>query len=557
MIKKQSKIYFTSRIKNKHNFYFKYVTFSWKNIFRDNNYEEPKLEVNVALKEDVFDKNKILEEDSKKFRYDYVSTSDDYINNSTLEQLIMILKSLVRSKNTNFNTWYLVINKFNEFLCNHEVSKADVIQFLEILNFFQPKILEKKSVKSDLTDVHSKVAFSKKHEEEYFYLSRPRDPLLQFALFLKKNMKPRLILDMLKDSYTEEKSSSKFENRENIDEGLDDLLGIYDVLFRNIEMKILDDIRNGRASYDYSDCIKIIQSFSRASEGTNLLYEVLMRKIAKHADKYSLEEVEIIINYMPHDLFNNPEGRESEIEYLERNVDSEADKQKFVENGRTEEITNFYKIIFDKLTTNLQFINDDKFITILQGILKIKFIDGEIVSSFLNNFDFRINKDEKPKKFFFDFLQLLAYFFKLEENKELLKLLNMEILYSSVFNPCIKKYLNSFEFKEIATLFWIFFHLEILTVDKIKIFEQVISESLKAYINDPKEKIDSMGYETPNRYYDNYGIDPYDLQAINFFISSVPESSKQFDKLNKLIKSSLKLMEMENTHPISRKWFHF
>jgi hypothetical protein len=63
-----------------------------------------------------------------------------------------------------------------------------------------------------------------------------------------------------------------------------------------------------------------------------------------------------------------------------------------------------------------------------------------------------------------------------------------------------------------------------------------------------------MGYETTNRYYNNYGIEPYDLEALNFFITSCKDYKGE---IHPIMKKALKSIELENTHPIGRKWFHF
>jgi hypothetical protein len=533
-----------------------YKNFSWyKKTNQNPDNEVAEVEVNVKIKEDVFDKRDIIDREFNKYDTNqyFAHFTDESIQSATLEQLILILKSMVKNKNTNFDTWYKAINKFNDYLCNHQASKADVIEFLEVLNFFQPKILEKKTVAKEFTQIGSEVAFSSKHEEEYNKLMAPKDVLLQFALFLKKNFKPRLLLEVVKESYND--STKKFENRENIDEGLDDLLGMYDVLFRNIEMKTIDDIKNGRASYTYQDCLRLIACFSRASEGTNLLYEVLMRKISKHADKLEMPEIEIIINYLPHDLYNNKEIQKDDFKYMEKETnEKKQDEEKYPETGRTPEISQFYKIILEKISNNVTNLNDEKFINFFQGILKIKFVDVDTISSFLNSFDLRVNKNEKDKKFFFDFLQLMAYFLKQEENKKFLSNFDMELLFKSIQDPFIKKYMGSFDLKEIATIFWVCYHLGIINVEKIKIFENTIKNILTGYINDPKSKIDSMGYESHIRYYNNYGIEPYDLESLNFFIRT--EKNYKGELLN-LMAKALKCIEVENTHPLSRKWFHF
>jgi hypothetical protein len=84
-------------------------------------------------------------------------------------------------------------------------------------------------------------------------------------------------------------------------------------------------------------------------------------------------------------------------------------------------------------------------------------------------------------------------------------------------------------------------------------FEGKIRTKLLAYLNDPKSNIDNMGYESHKRYYDEYNIDQYDVEAIKYFLSTIQYKGP----LKDIIKNTLESIELENTHPISRKTFHF
>ena len=198
---------------------------------KDNKQDEPEIEVDVKIKEDIYDRRDVIDGDpTEKYRYNF-NLNDKHFEYCTLEDLIATMKRMIKSKNENYNQWYKAIVKFNDFLCDHNISKAEIIDFLEILNFFRPKILEKKKIPDEIKNLGSQIAFSKKHEDEYFKLAGPRDVLTQFALFIKKNLKMNVINQLIKES-------PKFDNRETINEELEDVLGLYEILFRNIEMKV-------------------------------------------------------------------------------------------------------------------------------------------------------------------------------------------------------------------------------------------------------------------------------------------------------------------------------
>jgi len=444
---------------------------------------------------------------------------------------------LVESSNKDPDIWFRVLNKLNDFLCEQYLSKSDIIEFLKALNHFQPKVLEKsnnldRGLKEDSTNL-----FTKEHEEEYLRLRTPGDFFTQFTLFLKKHLKTQVIKHVLDEAV-------KMPNAKEATENWDDLLGVYDILFENFEKKVIDDIKNGRADYTHSDCIKLIQCFSRAETGTNLLYEVLMRKVAKFTDQLTIEEIEILLNYLPHDLYN-----EDGFTVNESFEDKVGDK--YVENGKTFEIDVFYKQIFAILSYEIVNANDDLFINLWQGILKIKFVNISVINLFLKNFEARIKKAEKEQKFFFDFLQIFAYFIKNKE--EYIEILEFQKLYNLLEEHFLKKYINRFSLKEIATIFWIFYHFKIVDKKVIDLFNPSIKNILLSYINDPKAKIESMGYESNLRYYDNYNIERHDLEALNYFIKNSNYSGDLLNIMNKALKS----IELENTHPISRKWFFF
>lgn len=524
-------------------------------IFRNFSKKFIKIKINPFSKKSTYDEQIIYDNDTDfkvkgNNKLDIIKNNEKYndskyqsgyyfnegmIENATLSEIMSIMKGLVKSKNENSDVWYRVINKFNDYLCNHQVSKRDAIDFLDVLDFFLPKILEKRVLPKDHNQIGSKISFNKRHEEEYLKTIAPKDLFTQFALHIKKHLKASIIVPLLKETV-------KYQNVEDVDEDLDDLIGLYEITFKNLELKVIDDIRNGRAEYSHQDCVDLIKSFSRAQEGTNMLYEVLMRKIAKHAHELSINEIEIIMNYLPHDLYNNEESKDIE------------NTENVVEKGKTFEISEFYKIALDTIGKNIHSADDVLFISLWQGVLKMKFVELDLINTFLTNFDNRINIKEKNKQFYFDFLQILTYFVKIEENQKYLNSLDFELIYKSIYETFIKKNLHSFNLKEIDTCFWIFHNFQEINLEKIKLYEPAIKDILLGYINDPKENIDNGGYETGLRYYSNYQIDPYDVEALSFFIS---ENKEYKGELINLLKKTLKLIELENTHPISRKKFHF
>jgi len=493
----------------------------------------------------------------------------EHIEGLEVSEVLDLIAKMLEAENNNSDLWYKLLNQFNDLLCSHRVAKKDILNFLELLNFFKPKILEKKILPKDLTQIGSQIAFSKRHEEEYHKLTQPKDIFGQFALHLKKNLNSNVISKLFD-------LKPKFENRENIEENFDDLLGLYSTLFRNIEQKIIDDIAVGRVAYSHSDCVTLIKSFACAQEGTNMFYELLMRKIIKHFQELTLHDLEILLNYLPHELYDN---KEFEVE-SSGNSSSGNSEEKYVEMGRTKSVSEFYANVYDKVLENLTSADSQLFLNLFQGCLRIKFVDVDVIGAYLLEFDRRLDalikaeenttytqqenssikiervveKSQGAKNFVLSFLQILTYFIRNDIEEKFVELIDFEILWKSIYENFIVRNIESFALKEISTIFWVMYHFRSVSSLKISLFEPSIKRILLGYINDPKANIDTMGYETHLRYYNNHNIDPYDIEALMFFV----ESNKAYKgELLGLFQKALRCINLENTHPISRGLFGF
>jgi hypothetical protein len=473
---------------------------------------------------------------SKNTLYNRYNFTEEMIENCSVRDLIEIARILIETENKNLETWNNILHKFNSLLCEHSVNKEECIEFIQILNHFQPKVLEKKLPPKN-NHTGSINLFSKRHEEEYFKLRKPKDVLFGFSLFIKNNLRANVIRHLIEETI-------KLPHQDGLNTDIEEVINTYNILFDNIELKVVDDIRNGRAEYTYEECIKLIQSFSRAEEGTNMLYELLMRKISSNTKDLTLNHIEILMNYLPHSLYNeDPLVVEEELE--------KAKDEKFVELGKTLKIDKFYNECFSIICNNIGNCDDKLFINIFQGAIKTNFVGIDTINTFLVQFEYRIIKSEKDKKFFFDFLQILAYFIKANPGK--LENFDVPYIFKAIETVFINRFKSVFNLKEISTIFWIFHHLKYVDKRFVENFEGEIKKILLSYINDPKVNIETMGYESSKRYYDQYDIERYDLEALNYFIKSSDYKGNLFEIIN----NALNCVKLENTHPISRKWFFF
>jgi hypothetical protein len=242
--------------------------------------------------------------------------------------------------------------------------------------------------------------------------------------------------------------------------------------------------------------------------------------------------------------------------------------------GRTIPVSEFYANVYEKVLENISSASTQLFLNLFQGCLRIKFVDVDVIGAFLLEFDRRLveaiqpekaeKAEENPckkadmaqiaKQFVLSFLQVLTYFIRNDVEEKFVELIDFEILWKSIYENFLVKNIENFTLKEISTVFWVMFHFSAVSNAKIIFFEPAIKVILIGYINDPKAKIDTMGYETHLRYYDNFNIDPYDVEALKFFV----ESNKAYKgELLGLFQKVLKCIALENTHPISRGLFSF
>ncbi len=59
---------------------------------------------------------------------------------------------------------------------------------------------------------------------------------------------------------------------------------------------------------DAKDSLDVLVSYSIAEEGTNTLYLRLVESMLRRKEEYSMVEVEMILNYFPHNIWRNESG---------------------------------------------------------------------------------------------------------------------------------------------------------------------------------------------------------------------------------------------------------
>ena len=84
------------------------------------------------------------------------------------------------------------------------------------------------------------------------------------------------------------------------------MLQIYIQLYQNLQIRILDLLNAGKL--DSQQALDVLVSYAIAEEGTNTLYLGLIDLIARRnflEQPYTLSEIEMILNFFPHDVWQN------------------------------------------------------------------------------------------------------------------------------------------------------------------------------------------------------------------------------------------------------------
>lgn len=503
----------------------------------------------------VFNFKKEMNFNVKEYNLDFYvdpnkDLTEDFIMTANFDELLQIatitLEKSDPTKEPNWSKWLKILQRMNDLLCLKQIGKNELLDILVLLNAFQPKIIEKQLPADSIRKPQSEDQLSHAHKQKFDSYYIKSDLFILYALHLKKH---------LSYAYSKflEKEVSKGEPSTVTESTVDDVIGTYITFFENIEKKVTDDIIHGRVNYMFLDCVKLIQGFSRAKEGTNMFYEVMMRKISKNIKNFletesespeSQDVIEILINYLPHDLYRITDGK------LELEL---HDMGKFSEEGITQNIEDFYQELLKYIVFKLPKLSDDKLMSFFQGTVRMHYIERGIVSCFISEFSLRITRVDNPVSlsFLFEFLQIITYFMKSHE--EYFDLINLKVFVEALDGPFLKRFENDFTFKQIATIFWAYYNLKLLNAGYVLIFEERLYTNLMDYIKDPKKNFDNLGYDSTLRYYDRYGLERYDVEAAQFFV----DQSGYKGKLTKALSKARKLIELEDTHPITKKWFFF
>ncbi len=219
----------------------------------------------------------------------------------------------------------------------------------------------------------------------------------------------------------------------------------------------------------------------------------------------------------------------------------------FVEEGLTEQILQFYEQVFNYLKEIVDDLSNEDYMSTLQGLLKIPFIYDDLVKIYLESFNERVSKmydklntqnkeDINGKEneikitikdfsaFIFKYIEIATYFIRQENTAE-------------SFNPIISNqvqileklfydsYASSLNIKEIATIFWFSYNINLVNENLINKFAERITEQINlALINVHNEKSKKLNkLDKYNSSYlkdkDSFAIDNYDLEALLYFTS--------------------------------------
>lgn len=416
--------------------------------------------------------------------------------------------------------WKKYINQIH-FLLNEKnsIKKSQIFEILNLLNHFQPKFYFNLKLSTfPYKPFYSSSFDNINQQKEYFSFKKPNDFIFQTFY----NIKYYFIQNSLKlINYYKNNQNLKQNLNNQIDFKLDELLEDYIYIFKNFENKIIDDIKLGKTQYSFLDCIKLIQSFGLSKEGTYIFFDVLFKKIKNEIKDYLLNNdfeinikvIEIILNCFPHKYFNTAYKREKHMNF---------------------ELIEFYSIIYNYITINISKYNIKDFLKLFQGYLRINYKNNDLlclmveyfnerikISLNLNQFELIQNENILNKLHFIKYIEIIGYSFISKDLDNIYK--KIFISQNQLLLLGLNQFINSLNLKDISTIFWFNYHLEILDEKIINMFDNQIKKLInEAFFNLNKEN----GKNTCNNL--------IDIESIIFF-------TKKYENNNlvKYLKNSL------------------
>ena len=211
-------------------------------------------------------------------------------------------------------------------------SMRECIQFLIVIQAWSPNAnLNSYQFDGDGTASGKKVV--RDRNRMHYYAQNEGDDVLseRHKSIMRKNAEKYMnvpqhfalfMIDQLKQGYLKEYFPDAHDG--TLDQSEADLVGIYSTIFENIERRLLRAFKSMSQEYkkenydtteaserftqqeriNYEDAITILVSFSKAQEGSDLLYENLMDIILKNSSELKTSDLQQILNYFPHKLYS-------------------------------------------------------------------------------------------------------------------------------------------------------------------------------------------------------------------------------------------------------------
>ena len=186
------------------------------------------------------------------------------------------------------------------------------------------------------------------------------------ANFVFQNLSKGFFKDMFTQFDEEQTSKTKVS--------LYDVMSLYIQLYQNIEVRI-NDMLSQPGVLDAKDCLDVLVSYSIAEEGTNTLYLRLVENMLQRKEEYTIVEVEMVLNYFPHNIWRN-------------------------ENGLARLSIGFYHPMIQIVKDNISKVDTRTFLSLFQGLTPAgdKVFKPEILNIVLNSYVQRLKPTLQPDK---------------------------------------------------------------------------------------------------------------------------------------------------------------
>jgi len=461
-----------------------------------------------------------------------MSTMGDYqISGMSLDQTIDQLRLAIEQKNTSHNMYYKILERIQEIVIDEPetTGKPEILRILRALNYYRPKDEEilARQARNQGYITKEEDPISKAHLAQIKKNAfKSATPITQISDHMKEGLKLNYLKGLIMDyNPGEDEVTSK---------SIYDILEIYKTLFKNIELVIHEEMN--RKNVDEREVLDILVGFSISGEATNVLLERIIEIIYPNlqSGKYTLHDLELIINYFPQELW----------------AESPLHKEK---------ANKFNLMISSIILQEIDKFSNRELLSFFQAFSNSFVFPPKLLNKLLNSLVGKIRQEELTKKEFMDFLEIYALLVSGDHSSA--KSIDSHLLMTFASEYIQKKHSKgelNLNFQQVVQLYWVYEQggiLEDPTCKKIiKPLEDILNDTLAQLIAKHQPLSEQNIYEGDTQ---EMELDERDADTMLHYYQTFGQEGS-LSNANQVIKTIKSLLKKYDDRPEKeRKWFVF